>query len=91
MSRWAYVVTAVAGLAGAAGVIEAAAAAHRVSDPRLATSAHFLILNAAASIAINGFALELRARPLLVPCGGNHPVGRRAFVLRRSQLSGPRG
>ncbi len=58
MSRWSYALMAAAGLAGAAGVIEAAAAAHGVADPRLATSANFLMLDAAASMAIGAFALS---------------------------------
>lgn len=57
MGRWVYLLTGLAGLAGAAGVIEAAMAAHGHAEPRLSTSAHFLTLNAAAAIALNGFAL----------------------------------
>ncbi len=55
MSHWLYALMAVAALAGAAGVMEAAAAAHAVADPRLATSANLLMLDAAASIAIGAF------------------------------------
>jgi len=58
MSRWPYALMAVAALAGGLGVIEAAAAAHRVADPHLATSANFLMLDATASIAILVFARD---------------------------------
>lgn len=52
MSRWSYAVIAAAGIAGALGVMEAAVAAHKISDTRLATSSNFLLLNAAACIAL---------------------------------------
>jgi len=48
MSRSALLLLAVAGLYGAAGVAGAAAGAHMTADPRLATAANFLMLNAAA-------------------------------------------
>jgi uncharacterized membrane protein YgdD (TMEM256/DUF423 family) len=48
-----------AGLAGAAGVGLAAAAAHKVDSPALATAANMLTLHAAASVGI--FAVALRA------------------------------
>lgn len=41
-----------AGLLGAAGVALAAVAAHRVADPALVTASNFLILHAAAALAI---------------------------------------
>lgn len=56
MSRWPHALTAVASLAGAAGVAESAAAAHGVASSELAISANFLMLNATASIAIAAFA-----------------------------------
>lgn len=56
MSRSLYALMALAALAGAAGVIEAAVAAHRIADPHLSTAAHFLLLDATASIAIAAFA-----------------------------------
>lgn len=56
MSRWPHALIAVASLAGAAGVAEAAAAAHHVAGSELGISANFLMLNAAASIAITAFA-----------------------------------
>jgi uncharacterized membrane protein YgdD (TMEM256/DUF423 family) len=53
-----------AGLAGAAGVGLAAAAAHKVDSPALATAAMMLTLHAAASVGI--FAVALRSvRPKL--------------------------
>ncbi|TAL77124.1 MAG: DUF423 domain-containing protein, partial [Beijerinckiaceae bacterium] len=52
MSRWSYAVIAAAGIAGAIGVMEAAAAAHKVGDTRLATASNFLLLNAVACIAL---------------------------------------
>lgn len=59
MFRWPYVLIAVATFAGGAGVMEAAAAAHHVADPHLATSANFLMLDATASIAIAAFARDV--------------------------------
>lgn len=56
MSRWLYAVIAAAGLAGAVGVMEAAAAAHKIADPRLAISSNFLLIHAAASMAMAAFA-----------------------------------
>jgi uncharacterized membrane protein YgdD (TMEM256/DUF423 family) len=58
MRRWANVLTAVAAFSGAAGVMEAATAAHAMTEPLLQTSANFLMLMAAAAIAINAFALS---------------------------------
>jgi uncharacterized membrane protein YgdD (TMEM256/DUF423 family) len=53
---WAFVNVAFAGLLGAAGVALSAVAAHRVADPSLTNAALFLILHAAAAIAISAFA-----------------------------------
>lgn len=53
---WAFLNVAYAGVLGAAGVALAAVAAHRVSDPSLTNAALFLILHAAAVIAISAFA-----------------------------------
>jgi uncharacterized membrane protein YgdD (TMEM256/DUF423 family) len=58
MARSAYALTALASCAGAAGVIEAAIAAHGHGQPLLFTSAHFLLINAAASIALNAFGMN---------------------------------
>jgi len=63
MEKWASILTAAAALMGAAGVAEAAYAAHGSADPLLATSSHFLMLHAAAIIALSAFA-QTRARPL---------------------------
>ncbi len=57
MARWAYAIIGIAALSGAAGVMESAAAAHVIPDPLLKTSADFLIVNAAAVIAIGAVAL----------------------------------
>jgi uncharacterized membrane protein YgdD (TMEM256/DUF423 family) len=57
MSKWAYALTGLAALSGAAGVMESAAAAHLISDPLLKTSADFLVVNAAAVIAIGALAV----------------------------------
>ncbi len=53
---WAFMNVALAGVLGAAGVALAAVAAHRVADPSLTSAALFLILHAAAVIAISAFA-----------------------------------
>jgi uncharacterized membrane protein YgdD (TMEM256/DUF423 family) len=55
--RWACGLVAGAALAGAAGVIEAAGAAHGNAEPLLQTSANFLLLTAASSIGLAAFAL----------------------------------
>jgi uncharacterized membrane protein YgdD (TMEM256/DUF423 family) len=55
--KWVYVIVGLAALAGAAGVAEAAVAAHRIADPLLKTSADTLIVSAAATIGIGCFAL----------------------------------
>lgn len=52
-----------AGLLGAAGVALAAAAAHRVDDPALATAAQFLVMHAAAAVGVVAFAMRA-TRPL---------------------------
>lgn len=58
MARWAEALAGLAALAGAAGVAEAATAAHRIADPLLKTSSDFLIINAAAVIALAAFAVR---------------------------------
>jgi uncharacterized membrane protein YgdD (TMEM256/DUF423 family) len=75
MSRSAYALMALASAAGAAGVIESAAAAHGNHDPLLVSSAHFLMIDAAASIAIIGFGL-------------NAPRGRLCFLIAAAILLG---
>lgn len=53
---WALWNIGVAGLIGAAGVALSAVAAHRVADPSLATAAMFLIVHAAAAMALSAVA-----------------------------------
>ena len=53
---WALLNVGLAALLGAAGVALAAVAAHRVDDPSLTTAALFLILHAAAVVALSAFA-----------------------------------
>lgn len=53
---WALWNIGVAGLFGAAGVALAAVAAHRAADPSLATAAMFLIVHAAAVVALSAVA-----------------------------------
>ncbi|WP_072390400.1 DUF423 domain-containing protein [Hyphomicrobium sp. CS1GBMeth3] len=53
VGTWALWNTAVAGLLGAAGVVLAAAAAHRVAEPSLTTAALFLLLHGGAAIALS--------------------------------------
>jgi uncharacterized membrane protein YgdD (TMEM256/DUF423 family) len=62
MRKWACAAAAAAGVTGAGGIILAAAAAHGVPDPRLQTAANFLILHAAATLAVCGLALALPQR-----------------------------
>jgi uncharacterized membrane protein YgdD (TMEM256/DUF423 family) len=57
MSKWAYALIGLAALSGAAGVMESATAAHLISDPLLKTSADFLMVNAAAVIALSAVAI----------------------------------
>lgn len=73
MSRGAFVLMALASAAGAAGVIESATAAHGNPNPLLVTSSHFLMIDAAAAIAIAGFAL-------------NAPRGRLCFLIAAAIL-----
>ena len=56
LGMWALWNVAVAGLFGAAGVVLAATAAHRVADPSLTTAALFLILHGGAAVALSAFA-----------------------------------
>jgi len=61
--RLAITLAGLAGFSGAAGVILAAVAAHRINDASLATAAHFLIMHAGAVLAV--VALSRRCtRPL---------------------------
>ncbi|MGO9134394.1 MAG: DUF423 domain-containing protein [Methylovirgula sp.] len=62
MSRWASGLVFIAALMGAAGVIEAASAAHQHPEPLLTTSSHFLMLDAAAAIGISAFGAHAARR-----------------------------
>jgi uncharacterized membrane protein YgdD (TMEM256/DUF423 family) len=62
MCKLACAAAAAAGLTGAGGIILAAAAAHGVPDPRLQTAANFLILHAAATLAVCGLAVAVPRR-----------------------------
>ncbi|MGH6823005.1 MAG: DUF423 domain-containing protein [Methylocella sp.] len=62
MRKWAGATAAAAGLTGAGGIILAAAAAHDVPDPRLQMAANFLILHAAATLAVCGLAVAVPQR-----------------------------
>ncbi len=53
MGSWALWNVGLAGLLGAAGVALAAVAAHRVTDPSLATAAMFLIVHGVAVMALS--------------------------------------
>lgn len=57
MAKWAYLLGGFAALSGAAGVTQAAVAAHLVPDPLLGTSTEFLLFNASAVIAIVAMSL----------------------------------
>jgi len=70
MRKLAFTAAALGGLAGGAGVVLSALAAHGpAGGPLLETSANFLILHAAATIAVAGLALAAPQRAVwfLVP------------------------
>lgn len=56
MRRWVLVLTALGGLAGAAGVVLSAVAAHGSAGPLLETAANYLLLHACAIVAITAHA-----------------------------------
>lgn len=68
MRKWLSVAVALAGVAGGGGVILAAVAAHSVPDERLQIAAGFLLLHAAAAIAVCGLALALACRAAWFLC-----------------------
>lgn len=71
MSRSALSLVAVSGLYGGLGVAAAAAAAHATADTRLQTASMFLMLHAAAIVAIAGAAKAFGlGRWLLLPGWG---------------------
>lgn len=71
MRKWAWMAAAVSGLNGAGGIVLAAIAAHAVPDPRLQTAANFLLIHAAATLALCAFSLSVprRAAWFLAPAG----------------------
>lgn len=66
MIKWAYTVVAIAALLGAAGVMEAALAAHRIANPLLKVSADTMVLSAAGIIGISAFGLARSRRGSIV-------------------------
>lgn len=62
MRKWVSAAVMLAGLTGASGIILAAAAAHAVPDSRLQTASDFLLLHAAAVLALCGLALAVPHR-----------------------------
>lgn len=83
MRKLAFIATALAGLAGGAGVVLSALAAHGPSGgPLLETSANFLMLHAAAAIAVCAVSLAAPQRGVwfLVPAA--------FFILGSSLFSG---
>jgi uncharacterized membrane protein YgdD (TMEM256/DUF423 family) len=79
--KWACAATATAGLTGAGGLFLAAAAAHGVPDPRLQTATNFMMLHAAATLAVWGLALA-------VPQRGIWFLGAAGLLLSGSLLLG---
>ncbi len=82
MNKWAYILAGIAALSGAAGIMELAAAAHLTEDPLLKTSANFLLVNAAAVIALSALSFSgtrrlgwLLAAATLLLCGSLLFVG----------------
>ncbi len=74
--RWPYVTIAFAGLIGAAGVVVAAAGAHKGGGELARTSSDFLLVHAAAILAGSGVALAgARSSALLVAALGLMSVG----------------
>lgn len=64
LRQWAGGMVVLAGLAGLSGVLLAATAAHGIPDPRLQTASNFLLLHAAAALALCGLALAVPGRGL---------------------------
>lgn len=58
MRNWAFIIAALASLAGAIGVGEAAVGAHLSSSPLMQIASNFLMLHATAALAIVAFALH---------------------------------
>ncbi len=67
MRAWIIIVSALAGLYGAAGVALAAAGAHRSGNPNVVTAAYFLLFHAAALVGLcTAATIARRAAPLMV-------------------------
>ncbi len=67
MRSWIILVSALAGLYGAAGVALAAAGAHRSGNPNVVTAAYFLLFHAAALVGLcTAAAVAQRAVPAMV-------------------------
>jgi uncharacterized membrane protein YgdD (TMEM256/DUF423 family) len=62
LRKWACAAAALAGLTGASGIILAAVAAHGVADQRLQTAANFMLLHAAATLAVCGLSIAVPQR-----------------------------
>jgi uncharacterized membrane protein YgdD (TMEM256/DUF423 family) len=62
LRKGACAAAALAGLTGASGIILAAIAAHGVPDPRLQTAANFMLLHAAATLAVCGLSFAVPQR-----------------------------
>ncbi len=68
--KWASSLAALAALIGAAGVMEAAYAAHGSADPMLQISSNFLLFHAAAVIGIAGFVRSVPRKFTAMPLAG---------------------
>lgn len=66
MRIWIIIVSALAGLYGAAGVALAAAGAHRSGNPNVTTAAYFALFHAAALVGLCTAAAGRRSAALLV-------------------------
>ncbi|HEY8008238.1 MAG TPA: DUF423 domain-containing protein [Methylocella sp.] len=80
-AKWTCAAAALAGLTGVSGLLLAAAAAHSVPDPRLQTAANFLLLHAAAALAVCGLAAA-------IPRGGVLFLGAAGLFLSGSLIFG---
>ena len=70
MAKPTRIFAGIGALLGAIGVVEAAAAAHAITNPLLKTASDFLLIHAAAIIAFSAFAEAVRpARVLYVGIG----------------------
>ena len=90
MDRSAFVIAGLGGLAGAAGVLTAAGAAHGSADPLLQIAADMLLFHAAALVGIG--ALARSGGRIVLAAGGVLALGTVLFSgdLVRRALSGDR-